>query len=149
MCVGAMAGSTGGGLKASRCLILLKSGRADTLGVLRPTGIHTVKFNKKQLSPESVSAVRNYFVVYVAIFIFSCLLLSLDAQTDFLTDVSAVVACFNNVGPGLGGIVGPRGSYATLNYFSKTVLTLVMLIGRLEIFPVLLLFSPKTWSKRY
>ena len=149
MCVGAMASSTGGGLKASRCLILLKSGRADTLGVLRPTGIHTVKFNKKQLSPESVSAVRNYFVVYVAIFIFSCLLLSLDAQTDFLTDVSAVVACFNNVGPGLGGIVGPCGSYATLNYFSKTVLTIVMLIGRLEIFPVLLLFSPKTWSKRY
>ena len=85
----------------------------------------------------------------VAIFIFSCLLLSLDAQTDFLTDVSAVVACFNNVGPGLGGIVGPCGSYATLNYFSKTVLTIVMLIGRLEIFPVLLLFSPKTWSKIY
>ena len=76
MCVGAMAGSTGGGLKASRFLILLKAGRADTLGVLRPAGIHSVKYNKKQLSRETVTGVRNYFVLYTAIFVFACLLLS-------------------------------------------------------------------------
>lgn len=149
MSVGAMAGSTGGGLKASRCLILMKSARAQTLGILRPNGIHTVKYNKKQLSDETVSGVRNYFIIYIFIFIFACVLLSADMQTDFVTDVTAVISCFNNVGPGLGNIVGPCGGYATLNYFSKIVLTFVMLIGRLEIFPVLLLFAPKTWSKRY
>lgn len=149
MSVGAMAGSTGGGLKASRCLILMKSARAQTLGILRPNGIHTVKYNKKQLSDETVSGVRNYFIIYIFIFIFACVLLSADMQTDFVTDVTAVISCFNNVGPGLGNIVGPCGGYATLNYFSKVVLTFVMLIGRLEIFPVLLLFAPKTWSKRY
>lgn len=149
MSVGAMAGSTGGGLKASRCLILLKSGRANTLGILRPNGIHTVKFNKKQLSEETLAGVRNYFTVYILIFIVACILLSLDSRTDFVTDVTAVISCFNNVGPGLGNIVGPCGGYASLGYFSKIVLTLVMLIGRLEIFPVLLLFAPKTWSKRY
>ncbi len=149
MCVGAMAGSTGGGLKASRFLILLKAGRADTLGVLRPAGIHSVKYNKKQLSRETVTGVRNYFVLYTAIFVFACLLLSFDPNMDFLTDISAVIACYNNVGPGLGAIVGPCGGYAPLSMLSKAVLTLIMLIGRLEIFPVLLLFVPKTWSKRY
>ncbi|MFQ9738182.1 MAG: TrkH family potassium uptake protein [Christensenellaceae bacterium] len=83
MCVGAMAGSTGGGLKASRFLILLKAGRADTLGVLRPAGIHSVKYNKKQLSRETVTGVRNYFVLYTAIFVFACLLLSFDPSMDF------------------------------------------------------------------
>ena len=149
MCVGAMAGSTGGGLKASRFLILLKAGRADTLGVLRPAGIHSVKYNKKQLSRETVTGVRNYFVLYTAIFVFACLLLSFDPSMDFLTDISAVIACYNNVGPGLGAIVGPCGGYAPLSMLSKAVLTLIMLIGRLEIFPILLLFVPKTWSKRY
>ena len=149
MCVGAMAGSTGGGLKASRFLILLKAGRADTLGVLRPAGIHSVKYNKKQLSRETVTGVRNYFVLYTAIFVFACLLLSFDPSMDFLTDISAVIACYNNVGPGLGAIVGPCGGYAPLSVLSKAVLTLMMLIGRLEIFPILLLFVPKTWSKRY
>ncbi len=149
MCVGSMAGSTGGGLKASRFLILLKSGRADTMNVLRPTGIHLVKFNKKQLSRETVSAVRNYLSIYAAIFVAACILLSFDTGTDFLTNVSAVTACFNNVGPGLGPIVGPCGSYASLSMLSKGVLTLVMLIGRLEIFPILLLFAPRTWSKKY
>ncbi|MFR1983439.1 MAG: TrkH family potassium uptake protein, partial [Christensenellaceae bacterium] len=95
MCVGAMAGSTGGGLKASRFLILLKAGRADTLGVLRPAGIHSVKYNKKQLSRETVTGVRNYFVLYTAIFVFACLLLSFDPSMDFLTDISAVIACYN------------------------------------------------------
>jgi trk system potassium uptake protein TrkH len=149
MCVGGMAGSTGGGLKASRFLILAKSARADSLNVLRPTGIHSVKYNKKQLSSETVTSVRNYFSIYIFIILIACVLLSFDPTADFLTDVSAVIACFNNVGPGLGSVVGPCGGYASFTVFSKLLLTLVMLIGRLEIFPVLLLFSPKTWSKRY
>ena len=96
-----------------------------------------------------MTGVRNYFVLYTAIFVFACLLLSFDPSMDFLTDISAVIACYNNVGPGLGAIVGPCGGYAPLSMLSKAVLTLIMLIGRLEIFPILLLFVPKTWSKRY
>lgn len=150
MVVGSMAGSTGGGLKASRCLILLKASGADTLGVLRPSGIHPVKYNKKQLADETVASVRNYFVLYLLIFTIGCVLLSLDpAVVDLQTDVSAVIACFNNVGPGIGNVVGPVGNYAALSAFSKIVLSLLMLIGRLEIYPILLLFLPKTWSKRY
>lgn len=149
MIVGAMGGSTGGGLKASRTLILLKSGARDTAMLLRPNGVYTVKMNGKPLSKETVSEVKNFFAVAAFICAVSCALLSLDPVADFTTSVTSFLTCFNNVGPGLGNIVGPTGNFSSFAAPSKVLLSLVMLIGRLEIFPVFLLLLPKTWAKRY
>ena len=147
--VGGMAGSTGGGLKASRALILMKSCCRDTAKFLRPNAVYTMKMNGKPLSENVVSEVKNFFFVAVGLAIISCLLLSLDPACDFLTSVTSFLTCFNNVGPGLSKIIPPTGSFAPLHELSKLYLSLVMLIGRLEIFPVFLLFVPKTWEKRY
>lgn len=149
MLFGAMAGSTGGGLKASRILILMKSGKANAHRVLRARGVHSVQMNKKELSSELIESVWNYFFLAMAILGVSVLLVSLDGVADLTTAITACLTCFSNVGPGLGAIVGPTGSFAALSVLSKFVLCLDMLLGRLEIFPILLLFSAKTWSKRY
>ena len=149
MFMGAMAGSTGGGLKASRMLVLIKSGSAETMRVLRPRGIYSVKINKKTQPEETVKAIHNHFLVTIAILFVATLHISFDPQADFITAFTASLTCLSNVGPGLGTLVGPCGSFAALSGFSKIVLSFVMLIGRLEIFPILLLFSPRTWSKRY
>ena len=92
---------------------------------------------------------KNFFFVAVALAIISCLVLSFDVACDFTTSVTAFLTCFNNVGPGLSKLIPPTGSFAALSAFSKVYLSLVMLIGRLEIFPVFLLLVPKTWEKRY
>lgn len=149
MFMGAMAGSTGGGLKASRALVLLKSGHADTMRVLRPRGVYSVKLNKKILPDETVNGIKNYFFMTILIMVAASLLVALDPLADLTTAFTASLTCFSNVGPGLGSLIGPCGSFSALSVFSKIVLSIVMLIGRLEIFPILLLFSPKTWSKRY
>ncbi len=149
MLFGSMAGSTGGGLKASRILILFKSGRADSHRILRPHGLYCLQMNKKELSSELVASVKNYFVLAFSILAVSVVLVSLDGGVDFLTAISACVTCFSNVGPGLGSVIGPTGSFASLSSPTKLLLSLDMLLGRLEIFPILLLFSVKTWSKRY
>ena len=149
MFMGAMAGSTGGGFKASRGLILLKSAHSDTMHILRPRGIHSVKLNKKILSEGTIKGVRNHFFMAIMIIFIAALLVSLDAKADFTTAITSSLTCFSNVGPGLGSLVGPCGSFAALNGFSKISLSIVMLLGRLEIFPILLLFSPRAWSKRY
>ena len=149
MIVGAMAGSTGGGLKASRVLILLKSCKKNTATLLRPNAVYTVKMNGKPLARETVAEVKNFFLVAFLIGIVSCLLLSFDPVADLTTALTSFLTCFNNVGPGLGSVVGPTGSFAPLTGFSKIILSVVMLIGRLEIFPVFLLLLPKTWEKRY
>lgn len=149
MFIGAMAGSTGGGFKMSRALILIKSGREDTKKILRSHGVFTAKMNKKPLASEIVTAVRNYFFLSAAIIALSTILVSLDSGVDFTTAFTGVLTCFGNVGPGLGSIIGPTGNFSSLSCFTKLVLSLDMLLGRLEIFPILLLFNPKTWSKRY
>ena len=149
MIVGSMAGSTGGGLKASRVLILLKSCKKNTATLLRPNAVYTVKMNGKPLARETVAEVKNFFLVAFLIGIVSCLLLSFDPVADLTTALTSFLTCFNNVGPGLGSVVGPTGSFAPLTGFSKIILSVVMLIGRLEIFPVFLLLLPKTWEKRY
>lgn len=110
MIVGGMAGSTGGGLKASRALILLKASRCDTAKFLRPNAVYTMKMNGKPLSENVVSEVKNFFFVAVALAIISCLLLSLDPACDFMTSVTSFLTCFNNVGPGLSKIIPPTAA---------------------------------------
>lgn len=147
MFFGAMAGSTGGGFKASRILIMFKTTKKHLLGVLSPNSVHVVKMDKKMLGDDVADGVTKYFVCYVLLFILGVLLLSFD-QFDFLTNFTSILTTLNNDGPGFGLIVGPYGSFAPFSAFSKIILTIFMLIGRLEIFPILLLFLPQTWSKK-
>ncbi len=143
---GAMAGSTAGGFKMVRILILLKSVKIGLHRLLHPRSVKKLQINGKSMD-EAVIARNNLFlVVYCFIVVTVFLLLSLDRMT-MESDLSATLSCFNNVGPGLGA-VGPAGNYGLYSPFSKLVLTLAMLLGRLEIFPILLLASPSTWRRK-
>jgi trk system potassium uptake protein TrkH len=146
MLLGACAGSTGGGIKTSRLVIMLKSARREIGRMLHPRSVYSIKFEGKSLEDETIRNVFIYFFIMILLIIGSTLLVSLD-DFDFDTTFSAVMACINNVGPGLG-VVGPMGCYADLSYLSKVVLILDMLLGRLEVFPVLMLFAPSVWRRR-
>lgn len=143
MFVGACAGSTGGGLKCARLLILLRSMRINVRAVLHPQRIQAVRFNGRIAGDDLVKNVNAYFVAYVQIMVISTLLIAFDGF-GMITNLSAVTACFSNVGPGFG-LVGPMGNYAEFSLFSKLVLIVDMLAGRLEIFPILVLFSRSAW----
>jgi len=147
MVVGACAGSTGGGMKISRVLILYKSIRREISKMLHPQSMEVVKVNGKKVNKETMDSVYIYFICYVGILIFSILLVSLDNK-DFATTFSAVLTTLNNVGPGIS-MVGPVENFAFFSPFSKAVFCMDMLIGRLEIFPYLLLFSTSLWKKKF
>lgn len=145
MFIGACAGSTGGGIKVSRILILLKSIAKEIKIAAHPKSTHKNTFNGRIIAHETVRSVNVFMVSYLVIFAFSLLIISLD-NMDFTTNFTAVLATLNNIGPGLAG-VGPTQNFASFSILSKLVLTLDMLIGRLEIFPILILFSPYAWRK--
>lgn len=145
MVVGAMAGSTGGGVKVARILILTKSLRATIRNTLHPSSVTVIKMDGKVIDKRTVSQTESFLVAYMAIMLVSTLLVGLDGKS-FDTTVSSVFACLNNIGPGLG-IVGPIGNFSSLSVLSKLVLTADMLLGRLEVFPVLMIFSPTLWSR--
>ncbi|MBE6633826.1 MAG: TrkH family potassium uptake protein [Ruminococcaceae bacterium] len=146
MVVGASAGSTGGGLKCSRLLILLKNARRNLRQLVHPNTVEVIRVNDRVINERVVTNTTAYFVVYALILTVSVLIVSLDRVT-FTTSFSAVLACFNNIGPGLDQ-VGPMYNYGDLSILSKLVLIFDMLAGRLEIFPLLILFRYSTW-KRY
>ena len=143
--IGAMAGSTGGGFKISRILILCKEVKKEFALLIHPRNVKTVKMDGKTVDHSVMRSTSVFFVVYMGIFVFSFLLISLENK-DFLTSFTSVAANLNNTGPGLGE-VGPVGSYASFSILSKSVLIFDMLAGRLELFPLLLLFSPSAWKK--
>lgn len=145
MFIGACAGSTGGGIKVSRILILLKSIIKEIKTAAHPRNTVKITMNGRLVAHETVRAVNVFMASYLVIFAVSVLLISLD-NFDFTTNFTAVAATLNNIGPGLGA-VGPSGNFAGYSSFSTFILTLDMLIGRLEIFPILILFSPYTWKK--
>lgn len=145
MFLGACAGSTAGGLKISRVVLLFKMIRNELKRMLHPRTVSVVKFEGKQVNNATLDGVKVYFALYSAIIVILVLLLSYE-PFDLETNLSAAAACFNNIGPGLGG-VGPASSYAAYSPISKLVLSLSMLLGRLEIYPVLLALSPSTWIK--
>ncbi|MGI6214246.1 MAG: TrkH family potassium uptake protein [Christensenellales bacterium] len=150
MFVGACAGSTGGGLKISRIIILFKSGFKEIKRALSPRTVYILKFEGKPLDAAIHHGVLRYFSLYMIIFFISLLLVSTsmdNSPSSFVTAFTAIAACLNNIGPGLANI-GPLGNYSGFSNFAKIILSLNMLIGRLEILPVLLLFSPKLWLKR-
>ncbi len=145
MFIGACAGSTGGGIKVSRIMILVKSVIKEIKISAHPHSVHKIKMDGRTVEHETVRGVSVFLAAYVIIYVFAMLILSLD-NMDFTTNFTAVAATLNNIGPGLAG-VGPMENFASYGSLSKIVLILNMLIGRLEIFPILVLFSPYAWKK--
>ena len=145
MVIGASAGSTGGGLKCIRVLLLFKILRRNIRQILNPQKVMVVRNNGKVVGEKVLANTNAYLAAYVMIIIVSVLLVSLDGF-DFETNMSAVLACFNNIGPGMAA-VGATCNYAAYSVFSKLILSANMLAGRLEIFPILVLFSHRTWTK--
>jgi len=146
MFVGACAGSTAGGLKISRILILFKSIRCEIKRMLRPKSVNTVRLENEVLPDETVRSAMGYFTLYMVIFLASFLLISIDGFS-FETNFTAALTTINNVGPGLD-TVGPIGNFSEYSILSKIILSLNMLVGRLEIMPMMILFYPVTWRKR-
>ena len=147
MVIGASAGSTGGGIKVSRLLILVKSIRRELKTMIHPKAVNIVKVNGKKVKEETMRGVYIYFIAYILILIVSVLLISIN-NFDFTTSFTGVLTTLNNVGPGLN-LVGPVENFAKFSDFSKIVFCVDMLIGRLEIFPFLMLFSPSLWSRKF
>ena len=146
MFVGACAGSTGGGIKVARLVILSKTSLCDMRRMLHPNAVSTVRFEGKPMGDKQIRGVHLFLTVYLMVFCISCLLISLEHK-DLITTFTAVASCMNNIGPGLE-IVGPMGNFSSFSYASKLLLSFDMLAGRLELFPMLLLFSPSIWKRR-
>lgn len=145
MFVGACAGSTGGGIKVSRLVILLKGVYKEILMACHPRSVKKVQMDGHALSHEVVRSVNSFVVIYAVIFVVSLLVITLDGK-DLVTNFTAVAATINNIGPGLN-VVGPTGNFGSFSALSKLVLMFDMLAGRLELLPMLVLFVPSTWRK--
>ncbi len=145
MVFGACAGSTGGGLKFARVILLFKNFLRNISQVLRPQKVKVIKVNGKAVDEKTLVNTNAYFFIYVVIIAISTLILSLDGFS-VMTNFSATLACFNNIGPGFEA-VGPTANFSQFGVLSKLVLIFDMLAGRLEIFPILVLFSPKAWKR--
>jgi trk system potassium uptake protein TrkH len=145
--MGASAGSTGGGFKVSRILILGKGMRNEIDRLIHPRQIKRITMDKKPVDGEVVRSVNAFLVAYAFVFVISVGLVSIDGQNDIVTSVTAVMTALSNVGPGLSSI-GPVNNFAHLSDFSKLVLSFDMLAGRLELFPMLVLLSPSTYRNK-
>ena len=145
MFIGACAGSTGGGIKVSRILIILKALKREFSSMIHPRSVKTIKVTGKRISDETIRRSNLYLVCYIALFFISLLVISFD-NFGFETNFTSVAATLNNVGPGLGA-VGPSGNFAAFSPLSKIVFTIDMICGRLELFPLLILFMPQAWKK--
>ncbi|MBU5434464.1 TrkH family potassium uptake protein [Pseudoflavonifractor sp. MSJ-37] len=145
MFIGACAGSTGGGIKVSRLLILWKSVRLECRRYLHPQEVRTLRMDGHGVDGEVVRSTHMYMAVYLLLFAVSVLAISLDGK-DLITNFTAVAATFNNIGPGLS-LVGPVHNFGFFSPFAKLVLIFDMLAGRLELFPMLMLFLPQTWKR--
>ena len=147
MVIGACAGSTGGGIKVSRFLILVKSIKQEVRRMLHPKAVTIVKINGKRVGNDTIRSVYIYFISYILVMMVSILLVSIN-NFDFATTFSSVLTTLNNVGPGIS-MVGPVENFHMFSPLSKLVFCMDMLLGRLEIFPYLLLMSPELWRRRF
>ena len=147
--IGACAGSTAGGVKLSRIIILVKTFFRKIRQSISPRKIENIKVDGKVISEDTVEGVQSFIVAYAIILFICAFLISIDGLegASMETYLSASLACISNVGPGFE-IVGPYGSFANFSWLSKLILSLEMIAGRLEIFPILVLFSKNTWSKK-
>lgn len=146
MLIGGCAGSTAGGLKVSRIIIIFKMVRANLRKMIHPRSVSSIRIDGKKADEETLRGLSAYFMLYCIILVLTFIALSFE-PFDFETNMTAAISCLNNVGPGLG-LVGPAGSYADYSAVSKLILSAVMLIGRLEIYPIMLALIPSTWSRK-
>jgi trk system potassium uptake protein TrkH len=146
MFIGASAGSTGGGIKVSRFIIMFKTMKREAVKIMHPRAVKLIKLDNIPVEEKVIRGTGIFMVVFFGLTAASILLISLNGY-DMETSASAVAACINNIGPGLG-MVGATGNYSEFTVFSKIVLSLNMLIGRLEVYPMLLLMFPAIWRKR-
>lgn len=144
MFIGACAGSTGGGIKVSRFVILFKTVKKEFTSYIHPKSIKKIQMDDKPIDHETVRTVNVYIITFMVVFVASIFLISFD-KTDLITGFTAVAATINNIGPGLE-LVGPAENFGFFSHFSKYVLMFDMLAGRLELFPLLLLFHPAIWK---
>lgn len=145
MFIGACAGSTGGGIKVSRIIIMFKTIIKEIGMLIHPKLVKKIKMDGREINHDVVRSLNIYLIVYILIFAFSVLIISVEGH-DFITNFSSVAATLNNIGPGLE-FAGPSHNFAFFSVTSKIVLIFDMLAGRLELFPMILLFSPITWKK--
>lgn len=145
MFIGACAGSTGGALKCSRVLVVFKCIRREINQVIHPRSVNVVKLDGKVLPEDTLRSILIFFAAYILVVLTAGLVVALD-NFSFGTTFTAVVSCIGNVGPGLE-LVGPMGNYSAFSALSKLVLTLCMIVGRLELLPILVLFSKSAWSR--
>ena len=142
MFIGGCAGSTGGGIKLSRVLLLIKNASADVRRMVSPRRVKRVRMDGKCVSDSVLTTVGTFFSLYILILLFCTFVVSFDGN-DFTTSFTASLSCISNVGPGLSK-VGPPYNFAGFSVFSKIIMSVTMLIGRLEIYPVLILLMPKS-----
>ncbi|MBO4211202.1 MAG: TrkH family potassium uptake protein [Oscillospiraceae bacterium] len=147
MFIGACAGSTAGGLKVSRVVLLFKTFRREIRHLLHPHSVTTIRFEGRTVENTTLSSVATYFALYMGLFVLFWFIVSFQPGYDGVSNFTAVAACYNNIGPGLN-LVGPAGSYAGYSPFVKLVLSLAMLFGRLEIYPMLISLMPGVWLKK-
>ena len=146
MFIGACSSSTGGGIKVGRVIMLVKNGIREIRYSLHPRSVISVCYEGKKLDHETIRGTTSFIIIYLIIFVVSVLLIAALNGFDLVTCFTSVAACLNNIGPGLG-MVGPMGNYASFSIVSKLLLCFDMLAGRLEIYPVLMLFSVSAWKK--
>jgi len=146
MFIGGCAGSTGGGLKVARVTILTKAARKEIKQLVHPNSVTNIHFEGQSLDDNIVHGVTGYFGLFMIILSIAFVLIAFDPSTDFECALTGVITCLNNVGPGLGKL-GPTCNFGFLTWFSKIVLSICMLIGRLEIYPILILLVPGIWKK--
>jgi len=146
MITGACSGSTTGGLKLVRVIILFKSVIRDVDHTIHPSSVRTIKIGGKSVDDEIVNNAFIFFFVYIAILFISTVILSLD-NFDFMTTFSASVASLSNIGSGFE-LIGPLGNFSLFSNLSKITMTLCMIVGRLEVLPVIALISPSMWNKQ-
>lgn len=145
MFIGACAGSTGGGIKISRILILFKSLKREFVSMIHPKSVKMIKLNDKKIDDEAIKHINAYIICFAAIYALSFLLISLDGF-GFETNVTAVMATLNNIGPGFAHI-GPTGNFADFSILSKIVFIVNMICGRLELFPIMIILLPQAWRR--
>lgn len=145
MLTGACAGSTSGGVKMVRIVILFKSVKREIRKIIHPRSVNLVRVDGQAVGEDVISGCMQFFAAYACVLTASTILLSLD-NFGFTTSFTASLSCLSNIGPGLD-VVGPMGNYADFSYLSKAVMSFCMLVGRLEIFPVLVLLAPSAWRK--
>ena len=145
MFCGACAGSTGGGMKLSRIMMLIKCAVVDVRRMTRPRSVVSVRMDGKSVDREVISATLSFSLLYALCLLLFTFVISFDGY-DITTNFTAMISCLSNMGPGMG-LVGPAGNYSIFSDLSKLVMTFAMLLGRLEFFPLLVLLAPSTWKK--